>query len=105
MPLIESTSKGRCLESARAEVESEIDNGREPLDGLGGKHRAVAQRSGERRLQVVRQIDLGFVQRDRRVLRITQMSVTNRPVARRTDVRVGAAKIGSRHSMEALESL
>ena len=52
-----------------------------------------------------RQIAFGFGLRDRRVLQITQMAVANRPVARWTDVRMGAAGIDFGHPMEPLEAL
>ena len=73
--------------------------------GLGGKYRAVTQRRGERRLQVVRQIDICFGLGDRRVLRITQMAIANRPVARWADVRMRASRIGLWHAVEPLEAL
>ncbi len=95
----------RRLQPPCAKVEGEVHDGRKSPFGLGGQHRAVAQRCGERRLQVARQIDLGFGLRDRRVRRLAQMAVANRPVARWADVRMRASRIGLRHAVEPLEAL
>ena len=105
VPLVHPTSQGRRLHPSRPKVKSEVNDGRKSPFGFGGEHRAVAQRRGERRLQVVRQIDLGFGLGDRQVRRLAQMAIANRPVPCGADVRVCASRIDLRHAMESLEAL
>lgn len=42
VPLIDPPPERRGLETPRAKVEGEVDDGRETVIGLGGEHRAVA---------------------------------------------------------------
>ena len=72
--LIDSSTQCRRLQTTGTKVEGEIHDGSEPALWLCGQHRAVAQRRGERRLQVARQIDLSFCLRDRRMLGIAEMA-------------------------------
>src|SRR6218665_1091079 len=76
-PLIDPSPKRRRLQTPSSKVEREVHNGRKSPFGFGGEHRAVVQRCGERRLQVVRQIHLRFRLRDRRVRRLAQMAIAN----------------------------
>jgi hypothetical protein len=87
VPLVDASTQCRRLQTSCPQVEREVDNGRNPTLRLGGQHRAVAQRRGKRRLQVARQIHLGLCLRDRRVLGIAEMTVTNRPEACGADIR------------------
>ena len=75
VPLIDPPPQRRCLQPPGAEVEGEVHDGREPPVGLGGQHRAVAQRGGQRGGQVVRQVALCVGLRDRWVLRISALKV------------------------------
>ena len=81
VPLVYPPPQRRRLKSPRAEVEGEVDDGRESLFWLGGQHRAVAQRRRQCSLQIACQINLGFCLRDWRVLGIAEMAVPNRPEA------------------------
>src|SRR6218665_2684991 len=79
VPLIDPSPKRRRLQTPSPKVEREVHNGRKSPFGFGGEHRAVAQRCGERRLKVVRQIDLGFGLRDRRGRRVAQKGTAKPP--------------------------
>lgn len=106
VPLIDAPPKGRCLKPPRTEVEREVHDGGEPALGFGGQHRAVAQCGGECRLEIARQIDLGFCLRDRRVLGIAEMAVPNRPEPCRADVGDSSDLDSALHpALESLEAL
>ncbi|HWO99225.1 MAG TPA: HepT-like ribonuclease domain-containing protein [Methylococcus sp.] len=60
---------------------------------------------GERHFQILGEVVPGFAFRDRRILRIAQMSVADRPISRRADVWMRAAGIVPWHAVKALEAL
>jgi hypothetical protein len=106
IPLIDAPSQRRCLQPPSAKVEREIHDGSEPAFWLRGQHRAVAQRRGECRLQVARQIDLSFCLRDRRMLGIAEMTVPNRPEPCWADIGNGSDLDSALHlTLESLEAL
>ena len=72
--LVDASPKHRRLQASRPEVEGEVHDGREPPLGLGGQHRAVAQRRIQRRHEVCGKVALGLNLPDRRVLRIAEMA-------------------------------
>lgn len=91
VPLIDPPPQRRCLQPSGAEVEGEVDDGREPPLGLGSQHRAVAQRSGEGCAQILTQVNLTLFLVDRWMVWLAQMPVADRPVAGRADIGVGQA--------------
>ena len=105
VPLVYPPPQRRRLKSPRAEVEGEVDDGRESLFWLGGQHRAVAQRRVQCRHEVGSQVALCVGLRDRWVLRIAEVAVADGPVAGWADVGMRAAAIVLRHAVKALEPL
>lgn len=105
IPLIDSSPQGRRLQPPGTEVECEVDDRGKPHFWFRGQNRAVAQGRRQRRLQIARQIVLGFHFGDRRMLGIAEMPVPNRPEACRADVGIRTARIALRHAVKALEAL
>src|SRR5690606_18103301 len=88
------------------EVEGEVHDGREPVLGLGGEYRTVAQRGIECGAQVLAQEGLALFFGDGRMVELAEPAVADSPVAGWADVRVCAAlRIGLGHPVEALEAL
>ena len=79
VPLVDPPAQRRCLKPPRTEVEGEVDDGRESPLGLGGQHRAVAQRGVQCSVQIARQIDLCFALGDRRMLLVAEVTAPVRP--------------------------
>ncbi len=66
-----------------------MNDGREPSLGLGGQHRAEAQRRIKRGHQAPREVGLCLVLQDRRMRWVAKMAVPQGPVSGRTDVGMG----------------